>query len=141
MTEDMKSPELLELTAEIVSAHVANNLVAQADLPHLIQDVYRALSGLGAEQAADEKPKPAVPVKKSVTPDYIVCLEDGKQLKILKRYLKTQYGMTPKEYRERWGLPADYPMVAPNYTRQRSELAKRIGLGTKSRPGFRPEMS
>ena len=130
---DEKS-ELTEMTAEIVSAYVSNNAVATADLPGLIAGVHRALSGVGApaEAAADAAPKePAVPVKKSVNPDYIVCLEDGKKLKMLKRYLRTNYDMSPEEYRARWGLPADYPMVAPNYAEKRRDLAKKIGLGRK----------
>jgi predicted transcriptional regulator len=135
MTEQINTSELLELTTEIVAAHVGNNTVPVADLPQLIQDVYRSLASVGAEPAAPERPQPAVPVKKSVTPDYIVCLEDGKKLKMLKRHLKTAYDMTPEEYRERWGLPADYPMVAPNYAKHRSSLAKKIGLGTRPRKG------
>jgi predicted transcriptional regulator len=126
--------ELLELTTEIVAAHVSNNTVAVADLPELIQQIYKTLSSVGANGgAAPERPQPAVPVRKSVTPDYIICLEDGKKLKMLKRHLKTAYNMTPEEYRDRWGLPPDYPMVAPNYAEQRSNLAKKIGLGTKAR--------
>jgi predicted transcriptional regulator len=112
---------------------VSNNTVAIADLPQLIQQVYFALAGVGVSAAATSRPQPAVPIKKSVTADYIICLEDGKKLKMLKRHLKTRYNMTPEEYRERWGLPADYPMVAPRYAQQRSELAKKIGLGTKRR--------
>ena len=128
------SEELLSLTSEIVAAHVSNNTVTVGDLPGLIEQVYKTLSSVGgsAEPAAD-KPIPAVPVKKSVTPDFIICLEDGKKLKMLKRHLKTAYDMTPDEYRERWGLPSDYPMVAPNYAKQRSKLAKAIGLGTQQR--------
>lgn len=133
MTQQSNSTGLLELTTEIVAAHVGNNTVALADLPQLIQEVYRALSTVGTAPAAVERPQPAVPVKKSVTPDYLVCLEDGKKLKMLKRHLKTAYNMTPEEYRERWSLPADYPMVAPNYAKHRSSLAKQIGLGTKPR--------
>jgi predicted transcriptional regulator len=110
--------------------------VALADLPHLINQVYQSLSTIGTGPApATERPQPAVSVKKSVHPDYIICLEDGKKLKMLKRHLKTAYNMTPEEYRERWGLPPDYPMVAPNYARQRSRLAKEIGLGTRARRG------
>lgn len=133
---EISSTEILGLTSEIVAAHVSNNSVAPADLPGLIEQVYKTLAqvGKGAEPAPD-KPTPAVPVKKSVTPDYIICLEDGKRLKMLKRHLKTAYDMTPEEYRERWGLPADYPMVAPNYAKQRSKLAKQIGLGTRPRKG------
>ena len=133
MTEQSNQNELLALTTEIVAAHVANNSVAVVDLPQLIQEVYRTLASVGTVPAALERPQPAVPVKKSVTPDYIICLEDGKKLKMLKRHLKTAYNMTPEEYRERWGLSADYPMVAPNYAQHRSSLAKKIGLGTKPR--------
>ena len=136
MTTEVSSNELLQLTSEIVAAHVANNNVATGDLPALIEQVYRTLANVDNEPAPqEERPQPAVPIKKSVTPDYIVCLEDGKQLKMLKRHLKTAYNMTPEEYRERWGLAADYPMVAPNYARQRSRLAKEIGLGTRARRG------
>ena len=109
--------------------------VATEALPTLIQDVHRALSTLGRDTPAVEKPQPAVPVRKSVFPDYIICLEDGKKLKMLKRHLKTAYGMTPEQYRERWGLGPEYPMVAPNYASHRSDLAKKIGLGTKARVG------
>jgi len=136
MSNGSPSNALLSLTTEIVAAHVSNNTVALSDLPVLIEQVYRSLSNVGTEPAAvEERPQPAVPIKKSVAPDYIVCLEDGKKLKMLKRHLKTAYNMTPEEYRERWGLPADYPMVAPNYARQRSSLAKQIGLGTRARRG------
>ena len=126
--------ELLSLTSDIVAAHVSNNTVAVSDLPGLIEQVYKTLSVVGgAGEAAADRPTPAVPIKKSVTPDFIVCLEDGKKLKMLKRHLKTAYDMTPDEYRARWGLPSDYPMVAPNYAKQRSKLAKAIGLGTQKR--------
>ena len=133
MPNQLNNTELLELTTEIVSAHVSNNSLPVGDLPQLIQDVYRTLSNVGSLQGATERPQPAVSVKKSVTPDFIVCLEDGKKLKMLKRHLKTSYNLTPEEYRERWGLPRDYPMVAPNYAKHRSALAKKIGLGTKPR--------
>ena len=134
MAEQAKTSELLALTTNIVAAHVANNSVAVADLPRLIRDVHDTLSSVsGAGGREPERPTPAVPVKKSVTPDYIVCLEDGKKLKMLKRHLKTAYNMAPEEYRERWGLAPDYPMVAPNYAKQRSRLAKQIGLGTRAR--------
>lgn len=133
MSDNSQNPDVLGLTAQIVSAHVSNNSVTPDSLPALIQDVYRTLSGVGREPAQPDKPQPAVPVKKSVFPDHIVCLEDGKKLKMLKRHLKTAYNMTPEQYRERWGLGADYPMVAPNYARHRSSLAKKIGLGTKPR--------
>ena len=131
MTENPNTMELLELTTEIVSAHVGNNTVAIADLPSVIQEVYRTLSVVSSEQATPERPRPAVPIKKSIFPDYIVCLEDGKKLKMLKRHLKTAYNMTPEDYRERWDLASDYPMVAPNYAKHRSTLAKKIGLGRK----------
>ena len=132
MSQETDNAELLALTTDIVASHVANNSVNVADLPQLIQQVFGALSELGnPSQAQAAKPKPAVNIKRSVTPDYIVCLEDGVKLKMLKRHLQTRYGMTPDEYRARWGLPADYPMVAPNYAKRRSELAKKIGLGQK----------
>ena len=133
MAEIALSSDVLGLTAQIVSAHVSNNAVAPEALPGLIQDVYRTLSGVGKEPVQADKPQPAVPVKKSVFPDHIVCLEDGKKLKMLKRHLKTAYNMSPEQYRDRWGLPPDYPMVAPNYAKHRSSLAKKIGLGTKPR--------
>ncbi len=133
MSENPNANELLELTTEIVSAHVGNNSIALGDLPQLIQDVYKTLAIVGTTPAVPERPKPAVPIKKSVSPDFVVCLEDGKKLKMLKRHLKTAYNMTPDEYRERWGLPPEYPMVAPNYAKHRSALAKKIGLGTKPR--------
>jgi predicted transcriptional regulator len=118
-----------------VSSHVSNNTVAVGDLPQLIRLVFTSLAVQGQEEQKEqpEKPTPAVPIKKSVMPEYIVCLEDGKKLKMLKRHLKTRYNMTPEEYRKRWGLPDDYPMVAPAYAEQRSSLAKKIGLGTKPR--------
>ena len=135
MAEQPETSELLALTTNIVASHVSNNSVSSADLPQLIQQVYSALSsaGGGGANASAPLPQPAVPIKKSVTPDFIVCLEDGKKLKMLKRHLKTRYNMTPDDYRERWGLGPDYPMVAPNYAAQRSTLAKKIGLGTKRR--------
>jgi predicted transcriptional regulator len=133
MQADTSDSNLLELTAEIVSAHVSNNSVPLSDLPGLIQQVYATLAGVGRVPAPPEKPQPAVPVKKSVHPDYIICLEDGKKLKMLKRHLKTAYNLSPEQYRERWQLPPDYPMVAPNYAKHRSSLAKKIGLGTKPR--------
>ncbi len=132
MSEETQSNELLALTTDIVASHVSNNTVPIADLPQLIQQIYSALANVGVAAAAS-RPQPAVPIKKSVSPDYIICLEDGKKLKMLKRHLKTKYNMSPEEYRERWGLPSDYPMVAPRYAQQRSELAKKIGLGTKRR--------
>ncbi len=134
MAESNSNSELLGLTAQIVSAHVSHNPVPASDLPGLIQEVFRTLSGVGTRPAPEpERPQPAVPVKKSITPGYLICLEDGKKLKMLKRHLKTAYNMSPEQYRERWGLPADYPMVAPDYAKHRSSLAKKIGLGTTPR--------
>jgi predicted transcriptional regulator len=134
MAEQTKPGEILSLTTSIVAAHVSNHTVPVTDLPQLIRDVYQTLSTVeGGGDREAERPTPAVPVRKSVTPDHIVCLEDGKKLKMLKRHLKTAYNMTPEEYRERWGLAPDYPMVAPNYAKQRSKLAKQIGLGTRAR--------
>ena len=134
MPEQVSQSELLSLTSNIVAAHVSNNTVAVGDLPALIRDVHDTLASVGqAAQREPERPVPAVPVKKSILPDHIVCLEDGKKLKMLKRHLKTAYNMTPEEYRERWELPPDYPMVAPNYAKQRSKLARQIGLGTRAR--------
>lgn len=135
MSEKLEASEVLELTTEIVASYVSNNNVESADLTQVIQDVYQTLTGLGTTLQQADRPKPAVSVKKSVTPDYIICLEDGKKLKMLKRHLKTAYGMSPEQYRERWGLASDYPMVAPNYAQHRSSLAKKIGLGTTSRNG------
>lgn len=136
MPEQIAHTDLLTLTADIVSAHVSNNTVPQGEIGGLIEQVFRTLSNLGhGVSLSVDRPQPAVPIKKSVTPEYIVCLEDGKKLKMLKRHLKTAYNMSPEEYRERWGLPADYPMVAPLYAKQRSRLAKDIGLGTtKGKP-------
>lgn len=125
---------LITLTSDIVAAHVSNNNVPLDDLPSLITNVYGALAGLGGvEPVQEEKPEPAVSVRASVKPDYIVCLEDGKKLKMLKRHLMTHYNLTPEQYRAKWNLPADYPMVAPNYAEQRRTLAKKIGLGTQRR--------
>jgi predicted transcriptional regulator len=129
------NPDLLDLVASIVSAHVAHNAVTPEALPGVIRSVYAALSGLGAEPPPIEKAEPAVAIKKSVFPDYIVCLEDGKHLKMLKRHLSTSYNLTPEQYREKWGLDISYPMVAPNYAERRSELAKQIGLGTHRTSG------
>ena len=126
-------PGVLTLTAQIVSAHLSHNPVTPEALPSLIAEVFRTLSGVGRVPPEPERPQPAVSIRRSVMPDHIVCLEDGKRLKMLKRHLKTAYNLTPEQYRERWGLPADYPMVAPNYARHRSSLAKRIGLGTRPR--------
>lgn len=131
MSEDQSFSPVLELAAQIVSAYVANNEFAAEGLPALIRDVYSALETAGRAVPEPEKLQPAVPVKRSVFPDYIVCLEDGKKLKMLKRHLQSAYGMTPEQYRERWNLPADYPMVAPNYAERRSTLAREIGLGRK----------
>ena len=135
MTEKLSQNELLSLTTEIVASHLSNNTVAVSDIPQLIKLVYGTLSTQGVEEEKEEpqKPVPAVPIKRSVHPEYIICLEDGKKLKMLKRHLKTRYDMSPEEYRKRWGLADDYPMVAPNYAEQRSSLAKKIGLGTKPR--------
>jgi predicted transcriptional regulator len=133
-TGENPNETLISLTADIVSAHVSNNSVAVNDLPVLIQNVHHALNALGGGgQQAEARPEPAVSVRSSVKPDYIVCLEDGKKLKMLKRHLMTHYQMTPDNYRQKWGLNADYPMVAPNYAEQRRTLAKKIGLGTKRR--------
>ena len=131
LTVEAMTNEVLSLTAQIVSAHTAHNVVTAEALPALIQSVYRTLSNVGAPAPEPQKLEPAVPIKKSVFPDHIVCLEDGKKLKMLKRHLKTAYDMTPEQYRERWGLPRDYPMVAPNYAEKRSALAKSIGLGRR----------
>ncbi|HWK15021.1 MAG TPA: MucR family transcriptional regulator [Rhizobiaceae bacterium] len=127
---------LIELTADVVAAYVSNNPVQVADLPNLIADVHNALARIGAtvEEAPAEKQKPAVNPKRSVHDDYIICLEDGKKFKSLKRHLMTHYGMTPEQYREKWGLDASYPMVAPNYAAARSQLAKEMGLGRKRTP-------
>lgn len=121
----------LQLTAEVVSSHVSNNKVSAEDLPALIRGVYSTLASVKGQAVEKGKPEPAVPIKKSVQPDYIVCLEDGRKLKMLKRHLNTSYNMTPDQYRARWNLPSDYPMVAPNYAKRRSNLAKKIGLGKK----------
>ena len=133
MEQNLEKNELVELTAEIVSAYVSNNTVVASDLPGVIHNVFDALSRASAAsgQPAREEVRPAVPVKRSVTPEYIVCLEDGKKFKSLKRHLRTHYDLSPEEYREKWGLPHDYPMVAPNYAEKRRELAKKIGLGRK----------
>ncbi|HEX5845230.1 MAG: MucR family transcriptional regulator [Rhodoplanes sp.] len=125
----------IELTADIVSAYVSNNSVSAGDIPGLINQVHSALMRVsgGQAEAPAEPLKPAIPIKKSITPEYIVCLEDGKKFKSLKRHLRTQYNMTPEQYREKWGLPPDYPMVAPNYAAARSQLAKQMGLGQQRR--------
>ena len=131
MNQEQPQDLLLTLTAQIVAAHAGHNAVPAGSVPSLIQQVYAALKGLGAEPAAVEQREPAVPIKRSVFPDYIVCLEDGKKLKMLKRHLQTAYNMSVDQYREKWGLPPNYPMVAPNYAEHRSSLAKKIGLGRK----------
>lgn len=126
-----RGDDLLKLTSDIVAAYVSNNMIAVADIPGMIKSIHSTLGGLASVPAHDAPTaqKPAVPVKKSVTPEFIICLEDGKKLKMLKRYLRSNYSLTPEEYRTKWNLPADYPMVAPNYAAQRSEFAKKIGLG------------
>ena len=132
MEEQIGAARLREMVVAVVSAYVSRNTVASEDLPQLITDVYASLAELAAGAGAEQVPVPAVSVKRSVTPDYIVCLEDGKKLKMLKRHLKTVYDLTPEQYRERWNLPASYPLVAPNYAKQRSRLAKKIGLGRRA---------
>ena len=129
------SSTYIDLAADIVSAYVSNNSVPAGDLPGLISQVHLALArvGNGAAEASAEAPKPAIAIKKSVTPDYIICLEDGKKFKSLKRHLRTQYNLTPEQYREKWGLAPDYPMVAPSYAKARSDLAKEMGLGQQRR--------
>ena len=135
MNENTAGGRYIELTADIVSAYVSNNSVAAGDIPGLINQIHTALMRITAGQgeASTEPLKPAVSIKKSITPEHIVCLEDGKKFKSLKRHLRTQYNMTPEQYREKWGLPADYPMVAPNYAAARSQLAKQMGLGQQRR--------
>ena len=134
MNMDDKS-EIIEMTADIVSAYVGNNSVSANDLPSLIQSVHRALSGVtGGVEVVEAAPKePAVPVKRSITPDYLVCLEDGRKFKSLKRHLRTKYNLSPEDYRAKWSLAKDYPMVAPNYAKARSDLAKQMGLGQGGR--------
>ena len=136
MTEENKdqsnSPEIMQMAVEIVSAYVGNNAISSAQVPDVISSVYGSLMALSeAGTTSSEALNPAVPIRRSVTPDYLVCLEDGKKLKMLKRHLRAVYGLSPEEYRTKWGLPADYPMVAPNYAKQRSNFAKQIGLGRK----------
>ncbi len=133
MDDRTDKSDLLALTTQIVTAQLARSRVETQELPAIIRQVYDALAGLTDAPREPDRSEPAVPIKKSVTPEYIVCLEDGRKLKMLKRHLKTAYDMTPEQYRERWGLPADYPMVAPNYAVRRRELAKEIGLGTAKR--------
>ncbi|MBM3532085.1 MAG: transcriptional regulator [Alphaproteobacteria bacterium] len=136
-TQSRKVPhgELLRMTTNVVAAYLSQNRLGAVDVPQVIGTVYASLSGLNGHSrlAAREAPRPAVSIKRSVMPDHIVCLEDGKKLKMLKRHLRTAYGLTPEEYRARWGLPPDYPMVAPNYAAQRSDFAKKIGLGRSRR--------
>lgn len=128
--------ELLTLTSDIVSSYLAANTVPASDIPAIIERVYKTLANVNAPAGImADRPQPAVTIKKSITPDYIICLEDGKKLKMLKRHLKSAYNLTPEEYRERWGLPSDYPMVAPNYADKRSKLAKDIGLGKSRKKG------
>lgn len=126
---DISKLDLLTQAAEIVAAYVSNNAISASDLPELLTTVHQKLGELAIEGGEAERPEPAVPIKKSVTDHHIICLEDGAKLKMLKRYLRTRYNLTPEEYRKRWGLPADYPMVAPEYARRRSDFAKKIGLG------------
>jgi len=135
MPEDqtINRSEILALTTEIVSAHVSNNSTGRETVPELIQSVFDKLTALASDEPAPTELTPAAPIKKSITDDYIICLEDGKKLKMLKRHLMTAYGMTPEQYRAKWGLKPDYPMVAPSYARKRQELAKKIGLGRKPR--------
>ena len=134
MSDQISCEELLALTTDVVSSYVSNNSVSSDEIPKIIEQVFKALSNVSGDNMtmSGERPKPAVPIKNSITPDYLICLEDGKKLKMLKRHLKTAYNMTPEEYRERWGLPADYPMVSPSYAARRSKLAKEIGLGTRT---------
>ena len=140
MPDEIDASAILSLTADVVSAHVSNNRVGVADLPVLIRDVYSALAHLGGAPGSRdaEAPKPAVPIRSSIKPDHLVCLEDGKKLTMLKRYLMRNYGMTPADYRAKWKLPADYPMVAPNYAEKRRVLANSIGLGRKREPAAPP---
>ena len=126
---DISKLDLLTQAAEIVAAYVSNNAISASDLPDLLPTVHQKLGELSVAGAAAERPEPAVPIKKSVTDHHFICLEDGAKLKMLKRYLRTRYNLTPEEYRKRWGLPSDYPMVAPEYARRRSDFAKKIGLG------------
>ena len=133
MSDDMKAAELLPLVTEVVVAQLSSKKTPSSGVAPLIQSVYQVLDELRIRGTPAELPVPAVPIKKSVTPDYIVCLEDGRQLKMLKRHLRTTFDMSPQQYRQRWGLPADYPMVASNYAKKRSKLAKAIGLGTRPR--------
>jgi len=128
-TENISKLDLLTQAADIVAAYVSNNAISAADLPSLLTTVHQKLGELAVDGGEAQRPDPAVPIKKSITDHHIICLEDGAKLKMLKRYLRTRYNLTPDEYRKRWGLPADYPMVAPEYARRRSDFAKKIGLG------------
>ena len=134
-SEKLKSvsdEEMLKMTASVVSAYVGNNVLPPTQIPDVIKTVYGSLTSLGRAGGGRDLPRPAVPVRRSITPDYIICLEDGRKLKMLKRHLRTTYNMTVEDYRQKWGLPVDYPMVAPNYAKQRSIFAKRIGLGRRA---------
>jgi predicted transcriptional regulator len=128
--DEVARDDMLRMAVDVIAAYLSNNQVASSQISEIIHSVFNSLSSLDAPPA--EAPKPATSIRRSVTPDYIVCLEDGKKLKMLKRHLRTTYNMTPEEYRAKWNLPADYPMVAPNYAQQRSDFAKRIGLGRKA---------
>jgi predicted transcriptional regulator len=133
--KSVSDEEMLRMTASVVSAYVGNNSLQPTQIPDVIKTVYGSLTSLGRAGGGRDLPRPAVPIRRSITPDYIVCLEDGRKLKMLKRHLRTTYNMTVEDYRQKWGLPLDYPMVAPNYAKQRSIFAKRIGLGRRaSRP-------
>jgi len=131
VSDKVEKMELLALTTDIVTSHLSRNAVEAGEISSLIREVYSTLASVGTSEPANDRPQPAISIRKSIQPDFIVCLEDGKKLKMLKRHLKTAYNMTPEEYRQRWGLPTDYPMVAPNYANQRRNLAKKIGLGTR----------
>lgn len=131
MSDKIEKMELLALTTDIVTSHLTRNTMEAAEISNLIREVFSTLASVGTSEPVNDRPQPAISIRKSIQPDFIVCLEDGKKLKMLKRHLKTAYNMTPEEYRQRWGLPSDYPMVAPNYANQRRTLAKKIGLGTR----------
>ncbi len=131
MSDKIEKMELLALTTDIVTSHLSRNAMETTEISGLIREVYSTLANVSMSEPVSDRPQPATSIRKSVQPDFIVCLEDGKKLKMLKRHLKTAYNMTPEEYRQRWNLPSDYPMVAPNYANQRRTLAKKIGLGTR----------
>ena len=131
MVDTVSKSDLLDMTTTVVSSFVSNNPISSNDLPELMRSVHSKLTELGESTPIEERPEPAVPINKSVTRNHIICLEDGAKLKMLKRYLRTRYNLTPEQYRERWGLPGDYPMVAPEYADRRSQFAKEIGLGKK----------